>query len=231
MDPLQSDTAVQVGWNSINPRSFVIRAVAQGGRPSVTGSTRNRRIYDKLATNDIKQGDHFSLAIQIYGEHHNFRGLFNDHGGQIHSMESINTINKWHYKITPSLNIITSIHVYDELQIEFPDYGLGEEFLLQPVPLGVGSYGIFYLLYGNGSGALTIAFNDGKNRKSHHYPSTKLKRNYFIYVYIRNTPAGWLIHTSFQATPVLVVREVYHNLISPIFSPASILRMNMESSY
>ncbi|XP_065305397.1 uncharacterized protein [Dermacentor albipictus] len=231
MDPVQSDAAVQIGWDDVDPSKYVIRAEVRGGRPSVTGYTHNADISDQFVTNNIKQGDYFSLAIQIDGEHHNFRGLFDDLKGKAHDMSSISNVTKWHYKITPSSNIITSIHVYDNLATAFPDNGLGEEFLLNPVPLGVGSYGIFNLKYGSGSGDLTIAFNDGNNRKSHHYVSAKLITGEIFSVYIRNTPAGWLIYTSFQATPDLVVREAYHNLISPIFSPAGILSINMESSY
>ncbi|XP_065305396.1 uncharacterized protein [Dermacentor albipictus] len=193
MDPVQSDAAVQIGWDDVDPSKYVIRAEVRGGRPSVTGYTHNADISDQFVTNNIKQD-----------------------------------VTKWHYKITPSSNIITSIHVYDNLATAFPDNGLGEEFLLNPVPLGVGSYGIFNLKYGSGSGDLTIAFNDGNNRKSHHYVSAKLITGEIFSVYIRNTPAGWLIYTSFQATPDLVVREAYHNLISPIFSPAGILSINMH---
>ncbi|XP_054928673.1 uncharacterized protein [Dermacentor andersoni] len=231
MDPVQSDTAVQVAWNDIDPSYYVIRAVAQGGRPSVTGYTHNADISDQFVANDIKQGEYFSLAIQIDGEHHNFRGLFNDLKGNTHSMSSISNVTKWHYKITPSLNVITSIHVYDNLATAFPEFGLGEEFLLQPVRLGVGSYGIFDLKYGSGSGDLTIAFNDENQRRSHHYDSAKLTPGEIFTVYIRNTPVGWLIYPSFQATPDLLVHEFYDSLISPIFSPAGILMMNMESSY
>ncbi|XP_075556669.1 uncharacterized protein LOC142588737 [Dermacentor variabilis] len=227
VDPLQSDTVVQVGWASINPSYYVIRAEARGGRPSVSGYTHNADISDQFVTNNIKQGDYFSLAIQIDGELHNFRGLYDNFKGKTHSMSSISTITKWHYKITPSMNIITSIHVYDDLGTAFPSSGLGEEFLLHTVPLGVGSYGIFSLRYGSGSGDLTIAFNDENNRKSHHYDSAKLRPGEIFKVYIRNTPVGWLIYPDFQATPDLIIHEVYDGIISPIFSPAGILMMNM----
>ncbi|XP_065305389.1 uncharacterized protein [Dermacentor albipictus] len=152
IDPIQSDTAVQVGWNSVNPSKYVIRAEARGGRPSVTGKTGAGNIHDQLVTNNIKQGEYFSLAIQIDGLPHIFRGVYNNLAGKNHDMDSISNVTKWHYKITPSLNIVTSIHVYDNKGNEFPDTGLGGEFLLGPVHLGVGSYGIFNLKYGSGSG-------------------------------------------------------------------------------
>ncbi|XP_065305394.1 uncharacterized protein [Dermacentor albipictus] len=230
-NPIQSETAVQVGWNSVNPSKYVIRAEARGGRPAVTGRRSSTRIGDRFNANNIKQGEYFSLAIQIGHEYHKFRGLFDENTGHEHDMGSINTITKWHLKITPSLNIITSIHVYDAKGYAYPLNGLGSEFLINHVPLNVGSYGIFYCIYGNGWGELTIEFHDGNNRRSHRYSKTGLKINYLFNVYIRNTPAGWLIYADFQATPVLIVHEVYHDIISPIFTPAGILMMNMESSY
>ncbi|XP_054928684.1 uncharacterized protein [Dermacentor andersoni] len=105
----------------------------------------------------------------------------------------------------------------------------GSEYFLESINLSVGSYGIFHVLYGAGSGELTIAFNDEYSKKSHYYASTGLSPGDLFTVYIRNTPTGWLLHPSFQATADLVQRDKYHDLISPIFTPASIIRTYLES--
>ncbi|XP_054928680.1 uncharacterized protein [Dermacentor andersoni] len=225
----RTTSEVILALNSPDSQVFYTASAVGKGTGTCDGYTANGVHIFCYMFADYDAGDYLSVGIQVEGAGNILKGSLNGSYGKKYTMAKISDIKTWYFKIVPNNNIATSIHVYDEPGKDFPTDGLGSEYFLESINLSVGSYGIFHVLYGAGSGELTIAFNDEYSKKSHYYASTGLSPGDLFTVYIRNTPTGWLLHPSFQATADLVQRDKYHDLISPIFTPASIIRTYLES--
>ncbi|XP_077499139.1 uncharacterized protein LOC144110178 isoform X2 [Amblyomma americanum] len=229
-----NETIVRLALNKAENSDKFVQFVLRGDNVNYQGADvdglQDEKPFIRPGTNPdqplkFQTPGFYTAAIELDGRR--MRAIFNTYTSEYFTMPIRHANEKWHFYINAGHHTIMSVHASEEQVGNLPSRKLGSQYFLQNLPLSVGSFAVYTLIF-TGGALFAFRFQQSGGHIERAFYNISLKRGQIVTVYVRNGPTSWLVHANFVNIVYVVAGRDYRDLIAPQFDHAVIIRAYCE---